>query len=152
MSTIIRDCGEIWSRLFDHRPFLGGEILYFHEEFEVKRSDREITRLLNVLEHVTELRDAQLPNLNASCENNLPTFQRKLDAALSDCSNILDKEDKFNIDASLEVKREVRKSEWKRFQSEMETKYSAIDKSFNDKEKELFEFYTDLEKKLYKSE
>lgn len=29
------DIGVIWSRLFDHRPFLNGEIRYTLHEFEV---------------------------------------------------------------------------------------------------------------------
>jgi hypothetical protein len=30
------DVGEIWTRLFDHRPFLSGEIKFFLKEFEVR--------------------------------------------------------------------------------------------------------------------
>lgn len=32
------EIGEIWSRLFDHRPFLNGEIKYMLKEFEVSNS------------------------------------------------------------------------------------------------------------------
>lgn len=32
------DTGEIWSRLFDHRPFIQGEITFFLREFQVKSS------------------------------------------------------------------------------------------------------------------
>lgn len=49
----------------------------------------------------------------------------------------------------MEVEREVRKSEWERFETEMQAKYASVDRSFDEKEKELCEFYVDLEKKLH---
>ncbi|CAH1639570.1 unnamed protein product [Spodoptera littoralis] len=35
MTELSREIGEIWSRLFDHRPFLNGEIKFMLKEFEV---------------------------------------------------------------------------------------------------------------------
>ncbi|XP_046673309.1 biogenesis of lysosome-related organelles complex 1 subunit 5 [Homalodisca vitripennis] len=149
MNNIIRDCGEIWNRLFDHRPFLNGEILYFQEEFEVKRSDREITKLFEVLEYVTEIRDSQIDKVKTLSETDLSGCQTKLSAALSSCETILNEEQKYNIDANLELKREIREGDWERFQSEMKVKYSNVDHTFNEKEEELSEFYSDLKKKLH---
>lgn len=33
---LFSDVGEIWFRLFDHRPFISGEIKFFLKEFEVR--------------------------------------------------------------------------------------------------------------------
>jgi len=149
MNNVIKDCGEIWNRLFDHRPFLSGEILYFQEEFEVKRNDREVTRLFEVLEHVTEIRETQIDKVKNLSESNLQTYQDKVNSALSKCNAILESEKNYNVDTNLEVKREIRKSEWERFECDMQAKYASVDQTFNEKEKELCEFYVDLEKKLH---
>jgi hypothetical protein len=47
------------------------------------------------------------------------------------------------------VKREIRKSEWERFENELQSKYASVDEKFDQKEKELCEFYVELEKKLH---
>lgn len=38
--NFVLDIGEIWTRLFDHRPFLNGEIRFFLQEFEVKHKNK----------------------------------------------------------------------------------------------------------------
>lgn len=52
-------------------------------------------------------------------------------------------------DKILEVKREIRKSDWEKFQNEMKAKCSNVDSTFDTKEKELNIFYIELEKKLH---
>lgn len=52
-------------------------------------------------------------------------------------------------DKNLEVKREIRKSDWERFQNEMKSKCYNVDTTFDTKEKELNIFYIELEKKLH---
>lgn len=52
-------------------------------------------------------------------------------------------------DKNLEVKREIRKSDWERFQNEMKAKCFNVDTTFDTKEKELNIFYIELEKKLH---
>lgn len=47
------------------------------------------------------------------------------------------------------MKREIRKSEWERFETEMQNKYASVDQTFDKKERELCEFYVDLGKKLH---
>uniref|UniRef100_A0A1B6DE80 Biogenesis of lysosome-related organelles complex 1 subunit 5 n=1 Tax=Clastoptera arizonana TaxID=38151 RepID=A0A1B6DE80_9HEMI len=97
MSNIAKDCGEIWNRLFDHRPFLNGEIKYFIEEFEEKRNDREVSRLFDVLEKVTEIRDTQLDKIKTLSSSKLPTLQTRLNLALEKCQLSLDYEDNNRI-------------------------------------------------------
>lgn len=43
----------------------------------------------------------------------------------------------------------MRKAEWERFINDMSDKCSRVDQEFQDKEKELTEFYADLERKLH---
>ncbi|XP_075237297.1 biogenesis of lysosome-related organelles complex 1 subunit 5-like isoform X2 [Lycorma delicatula] len=148
MSTVVKDCGEIWSRLFDHRPFLSGEIKFFLQEFEEKRSDREVQRLFEILEKVSEVRDSKIDRIK-SATNSLPDLQTQIDLAVSRCETIIQNQNKYNSDLALEAKREIRKAEWEAFLIDIDEKYKKVDLTFGEKEKELREFYKDLERKLH---
>lgn len=50
---------------------------------------------------------------------------------------------------NLSSKREIRDSEWEKFQNEMKNQYINVDETFKEKEQELVAFYSDLEKKLH---
>jgi hypothetical protein len=52
-------------------------------------------------------------------------------------------------DTALTAKRELRKAEWESFIDSMTQKCSKVDATFQEKEEELKEFYSDLEKKLH---
>lgn len=51
-------------------------------------------------------------------------------------------------DTALIAKREIRKADWESFIEDMTQKCSKVDATFQEKEEELKEFYSDLEKKL----
>jgi len=52
-------------------------------------------------------------------------------------------------DTALTARREIRKAEWESFIEDMTQKCSKVDATFQEKEEELKEFYSDLEKKLH---
>lgn len=152
MAAIVKDTGEIWARLFDHRPFLSGEIKFILREFEEKRSDREVEKLFNILEYVTEIRDTQIERVKLISDIHLPTLNANLEVALSMCNRIFEREEAHRSSTSLIAKQEIRKAEWENFIEDMTHRCSKIDAAFDDKGKELKEFYADLEKKLYLSQ
>ncbi|PNF38097.1 hypothetical protein B7P43_G15425, partial [Cryptotermes secundus] len=145
---LFSDVGEIWARLFDHRPFLSGEIKYFLKEFEEKRSDREVERLFQILERVTEIKETQIDRVKLASDIHLPTLNANLEVAVSMCNRILEKEEDHRS-VALTTKRELRKAEWESFIDNMTQKCSKVDATFQEKEEELKEFYADLEKKLH---
>lgn len=57
---VISDTFDVYSRLFNHRPFLQGEARHFVKEFEEKRQDSEVDNIFKTLETVTELRDYEI--------------------------------------------------------------------------------------------
>ncbi|XP_043287830.1 biogenesis of lysosome-related organelles complex 1 subunit 5 isoform X1 [Venturia canescens] len=165
MATVIKDIGEIWSRLFDHRPFVHGEITYFlreleknrvfnksNEKFEFpkeRRGDREVERLFKILEYSTELSQSQLDRAEQLGDCHLPSLKANADVALSMCERILDREEQFYNDTKIQENRERRKVEWQCFINDMSDKCEKVDRTFQEKEEELKEFYIDLEKKLH---
>ncbi|KAK7789587.1 hypothetical protein R5R35_009953 [Gryllus longicercus] len=149
MAAVVKDTGEIWARLFDHRPFLSGEIKFVLNEYEEKRSDREVERLFRILEHVTEIKETQIERVKLVSDIHLPTLNANLEVAVSMCNRILEKEENHRLNTTLIAKQEIRKTEWENFIEDMTHKCGKIDTAFEEKEKELREFYFDLEKKLY---
>ncbi|XP_012284858.1 biogenesis of lysosome-related organelles complex 1 subunit 5 [Orussus abietinus] len=149
MASIIKDTGEIWSRLFDHRPFVQGEITFFLREFQDKRNDREVQHLFKILEFSTELGQNQLDRVEQLGDCHLPSLKANVDVALSMCERVLQREEEFDSETKLNEKRELRKAEWQKFINDMSEKCQKVDETFQEKEKELEEFYADLERKLH---
>ncbi|XP_014205606.1 biogenesis of lysosome-related organelles complex 1 subunit 5 [Copidosoma floridanum] len=149
MAAIIKDTGEIWSRLFDHRPFVHGEVTFFLREFQDRRDDREVSRLFKSLEYSSELGQSQLDRALQLGDEHLPSLKVNVDVAISMCESVLQKECKFDSTSKLEKNRGTRKSEWEKFINDMTDKCAKVDEEFLIKEKELQGFYADLEEKLH---
>ncbi|BES92355.1 Endoplasmic reticulum-based factor for assembly of V-ATPase [Nesidiocoris tenuis] len=149
-SAVFKACSDIWFRLFDHRPFLSGEIKQFVKDFEESRGDQEVARLFDALEWATDVRDSQVDHALGSLPN-LEKINTLLDIANQNCNTVLEHEQDYSVDRALEAKRAARKSEWEKFSFEVDQKYTKIEETFRSKELELTEFYRDLESKLHKS-
>ncbi|KAJ8736518.1 hypothetical protein PYW08_007174 [Mythimna loreyi] len=150
MTELSREIGEVWSRLFDHRPFLNGEIKFMLKEFEEKRGDREVENLFAILEKLTDIKDSQAEKIIKAGETGLPVLKEKLQQAL-----LLSEEVEKNYLEShkayeqrrLEL-REKRQNEWDQFIDDMNFKCQRVDNTFEEKEEELRDLYADLNHKL----
>ncbi|XP_061708589.1 biogenesis of lysosome-related organelles complex 1 subunit 5 isoform X3 [Cydia pomonella] len=142
--------GEVWARLFDHRPFLNGEIKFMLKEFEEKRGDREVENLFFILEKVTDIKDSQVDKIKKGSEAALPVLSEKLNQALQLCERI--ETDYLEVQKTCEQKRaenrEKRQKEWDQFIDDMNFKCQRIDNAFEEKEEELRDLYADLNHKL----
>ncbi|XP_073939026.1 biogenesis of lysosome-related organelles complex 1 subunit 5 isoform X4 [Castor canadensis] len=78
---IIKDLGEIHSRLLDHRPVIQGETRYFVKEFEEKRSLRELRVLENLKNMIHETNEHTLPKCRETMQDNLEEVLQRLQAA-----------------------------------------------------------------------
>ncbi|CAH0405506.1 unnamed protein product [Chilo suppressalis] len=149
MTELSREIGEVWTRLFDHRPFLNGEIKFMLREFEEKRGDREVENLFFILEKVTEIKDSQVEKIKKGSET-LPIFSEKLGQALQLCESITNEYLNVNEEAEKKIteNREKRQKEWDQFIDDMNFKCKRIDNAFEEKEEELRDLYADLNHKL----
>lgn len=150
MTEISREIGEIWSRIFDHRPVINGEIKFMLREFEEKRLDREVENLFGVLEKLTDIKDTHAPRINLLADVGLKSTSDKLESALAFCEDIAtDLETLCKIKSKkLEERRAQRAVEWEQFVTDMIFKCKRIDNAFEEKEEELKDFYADLDHKL----
>ncbi|XP_050671115.1 biogenesis of lysosome-related organelles complex 1 subunit 5 [Leptidea sinapis] len=149
MTELSREIGEIWSRLFDHRPFLNGEIKYMIKEFEEKRGDREVENLFSILENLTDVKDSQVDKIRKSSKV-LPILSEKLQQVLALTDSVEKEYLELQKDCmeKREKNKEKRKKEWDQFIDDMNFKCQRIDNTFEEKEEELRDLYADLNHKL----
>lgn len=172
-SSIFLDIGEVYSRIFDHRPFTSAEIQYFVREFEVrsflqltglcgdscnhlfwghfqeKRNDREVENLFLSLQNTSETKDSGVSKCKVACEGHLDQLQKSLEVALTACQEVSNRVPDPKLQATLEANREDRRKIWSHFVDDMAHKCSRVDHTFEEKEEELRDFYSDLERKLH---
>ncbi|XP_031291082.2 biogenesis of lysosome-related organelles complex 1 subunit 5 isoform X2 [Camelus dromedarius] len=79
--VIIKDLGEIHSRLLDHRPVIQGETRYFVKEFEEKRGLREMRVLENLKNMIHETNEHMLPMCGETMRESLDQVLQRLQAA-----------------------------------------------------------------------
>ncbi|XP_039275416.1 biogenesis of lysosome-related organelles complex 1 subunit 5 [Nilaparvata lugens] len=113
-----------------------------------KRSDREVEKLFKTLETVSEIKDNQIDKVS-SAGKDLQDLKSQLDVAIDRCDSIIDNQSQYDTAKALELKRELRKTEWEAFVVDMDAKLQKVDETFQEKENELKEFYCDLERKLH---
>ncbi|KAK9889950.1 hypothetical protein WA026_008760 [Henosepilachna vigintioctopunctata] len=131
-----RDVKNIWKRLFDHTHFLNGEINLLVNEFELKRQDKEVNELFQIIENLTELKDTQIDKIKV-LDANLSQLNNQLSGSLSTAKELIDLEIKYKEDTTLEEEKNKRKIIWDKFMEDITEQYSQINCSFEEKEKVL---------------
>lgn len=137
----------MYDRLFNHRPFLRGEITHFVKEFESKRGkEKDVENLFKTLELTTELQSSEVAKVEKSCEEHFPTVNANLLVAQSMFNKILDQANNSDLDRALESSRQAREKDWSNFMSDFQNKCEKIDDAYNQKEEALKTHYAKLEK------
>lgn len=149
MTEIFSDIGKIYKRIFDHKPFLSSELNLVVSEFEEKRGDREIENLIETLQTSSELKSNGVKKCSHLIEENLGELKADLEATLKACEDLANREPDPLIYQVLEKNRDTRHRIWEDFTDDMRHKKQRIDITFEEKEEELCEFYSDLERKLH---
>lgn len=117
--------------------------------FQERRNDREIENLFATAQSTTEVKDDSVARCKALCEVQLPVLNSILKNTLRDCERALARKPDLELEVTLEKNRATRKEIWDQFVDDMSHKCSRIDNTFEEKEEELRDFYSDLERKLH---
>ncbi|XP_076361330.1 biogenesis of lysosome-related organelles complex 1 subunit 5 [Tachypleus tridentatus] len=151
IDNVVKDIGEIYARLFDHRPFVQGEINFFLKEFEEKRNDREIEQLFEILENVTEIRETQLDKAQRQGDTRLCNLTGNLEVALQMCSKIVEREEETSdrVRRTADILEREERKEWEAFLKDIQDKNNLVDQAFVEKENELRNYYRELEEKMH---
>ncbi|XP_033164585.1 biogenesis of lysosome-related organelles complex 1 subunit 5 isoform X2 [Drosophila mauritiana] len=148
ISQVGRELYKVPLRILDHRVFVNGEIEAFLENFEVRRNDSEVEKLFQVTETVGSLK-YDLSRCSAtgsgSGAENLAQLDTEVTHLLDGVNALLAKAKASTRLQETRLAREQRRAE---FLTNLEHGYRRIENSFEEKEEEIAELYSDLQLKL----
>uniref|UniRef100_A0A8D0GJC3 Biogenesis of lysosome-related organelles complex 1 subunit 5 n=1 Tax=Sphenodon punctatus TaxID=8508 RepID=A0A8D0GJC3_SPHPU len=150
--AIIKDVGEIHSRLLDHRPIIQGEIRYFVKEFEEKRGLREGRVLENLKNIILETNYQTLPKCEQVLHGSLKEALGRLQAANDKIHTLQQREQEAR---ELQVGKllageQQRMANWEAFMQEQHNKRTEVDEEHRKAMERLKEQYAEMEKDLAK--
>ncbi|XP_003272297.2 biogenesis of lysosome-related organelles complex 1 subunit 5 [Nomascus leucogenys] len=149
---IIKDLGEIHSRLLDHRPVIQGETRYFVKEFEEKRGLREMRVLENLKNMIHETNEHALPKCRDTMRDNLSQVLQRLQAANDSVCRLQQREQeqkKIHSD-HLVASEKQHMLQWDNFMKEQPNKRAEVDEEHRKAMERLKEQYAEMEKDLTK--
>nr|XP_054346836.1 biogenesis of lysosome-related organelles complex 1 subunit 5 [Pongo pygmaeus] len=149
---IIKDFGEIHSRLLDHRPVIQGETRYFVKEFEEKRGLREMRVLENLKNMIHETNEHTLPKCRDTMRDNLSQVLQRLQAANDSVCRLQQREQerkKIHSD-HLVASEKQQMLQWDNFMKEQPNKRAEVDEEHRKAMERLKEQYAEMEKDLAK--
>ncbi|KAM3929707.1 biogenesis of lysosome-related organelles complex 1 subunit 5 [Leptodactylus fuscus] len=148
---IIKDVGEIHSRLLDHRPIIQGETRYFIKEFEEKRGHREMRVLENVKNSISETSDHVLPKCSDVMQDQFGLVLKSLETANLTIHRLQQREqDNEKTNTAAKGRLERFHSQREEFMKEQERRRFAIDEEHNKAVLRLKEQYAQMDSELSK--
>ncbi|KAM8966958.1 biogenesis of lysosome-related organelles complex 1 subunit 5 [Pelodytes ibericus] len=141
---IIKDVGEIHSRLLDHRPVIQGETRYFIKEFEEKRGYREMRVLGNVNTSISEANEQTLPQCTDLMQDQLGAALKKLETGNHTISRLQQSEQENAKRNATKRSGETLRTHWEIFMKEQEQKRLAVDEEHRKAVIRLKEQYTEM--------
>jgi len=145
INKVCQDTNDIYSRLFDHRPFLNGEIHSFLREFEDKKGNRDIEALLKCHQKLTELNDT-LSHFPENFKDTVKNFQEQVAETTVRVQTICIP--KVIEDNKLAESKEIRQNKWQVFLDQNTSKLWEVENLAKEKELEYRQHYAELEEKL----
>ncbi|KAM4834611.1 biogenesis of lysosome-related organelles complex 1 subunit 5 [Thomomys bottae] len=149
---IIKDLGEIHSRLLDHRPVIQGETRYFVKEFEEKRNLRELRVLENLKNMIHETKEHTLPRCRDTMNDNLEEVLQRLQAANEAVCRLEQREQerKKMYQDHLVSSEKQHVLQWEDFMKEQPYRLAQVEEEHRRAMKRLKEQYAEMEKDLTK--
>ncbi|CAD6994971.1 biogenesis of lysosome-related organelles complex 1 subunit 5 [Ceratitis capitata] len=144
-----RDLLNVEHRILDHRPFVNGEINHFLNEFELKRNEIEVETLFKVTETVGDLKYDLLERCLSLSTTHLKELGQEVDNLFLGIEQFLSKAQLPKEQSeTLTKSRENRVLKRDSFLLDLNHRYDRVKNSFEEKEEEIDELYSDLQVKL----
>lgn len=145
--SVIKNCTDIWSRLFDHKSFVDAELNSFIKEFQESRQDKEVENLLDSLNVNCEIKN-EYNKIFSSGNVTSQLLTEKVDICLAQAQKIL-KSNKTEISKRvLEIRKQQREKKWRQLKRNMEPKYLEADIQFIKQQETVKKFYEEQQNKL----
>lgn len=150
MDKIVKDVGDIQSRLLDHRPIINAETRFFVREFEEKRGHRESRLLDNLNKSVTETNEQLQHTALETIKQQLSDVIARLGAANHMAQKIQQRELEGQQSSQLQESMEHLKDEWAEFLKEQQRLKDEVDEEQAKAVGELSAKYNEMKKDLEK--
>ncbi|XP_048873447.1 biogenesis of lysosome-related organelles complex 1 subunit 5 isoform X2 [Brienomyrus brachyistius] len=150
MDRIIKDVGDIQSRLTDHRPVIQGEIRYFVREFEEKRGFRDGRLLENLCRTVLEATDQTMPECSEALQLHLPDVLTRLEMANHMAQRVQQRELEAQESPRLQLCMDRHRQEWEEFMKEQTLLKEQVDEEHAKAVGRLSAQYSEMKKELTK--
>ncbi|XP_020781378.1 biogenesis of lysosome-related organelles complex 1 subunit 5 [Boleophthalmus pectinirostris] len=150
MDKVIKDVGDIQSRLLDHRPIINAETRYFVREFEEKRGHRESRLLDNLNKSVTETNEQLQNSSSEDIKQQLADVIAQLGAANHVAQRIQQRELEGQQNKQLKENMEYLKEEWAEFLKEQQRLKEEVDEDHAKAVGEISAKYNEMKKDLDK--
>lgn len=150
MDKIVKDVGDIQSRLLDHRPVVNAEIRYFVREFEEKRGHRENRVLENLNKMVLETNEQMLPLSIEATNQQLSNVIKRLEAANHMVERVQQRELEAQKSSQAQASVEQLKDEWAEFLKEQQRLKEEVDEEHAKAVGRLSSQYSEKKKDLDK--
>uniref|UniRef100_A0A6I8SXG4 Biogenesis of lysosome-related organelles complex 1 subunit 5 n=1 Tax=Xenopus tropicalis TaxID=8364 RepID=A0A6I8SXG4_XENTR len=147
---IIKDIGEIHSRLLDHRPVIQGETRYFIKEFEEKRGLREMRVLENLRNSISETNEHDLPKCTDVMQDQLASVLKKLETANHTIHRLQQRELETAKEIASRAGDQMMRAHWEPFMKEQEQRRRTVDEEHRKAVMRLKDQYVTMEKELSK--
>ncbi|XP_039947698.1 biogenesis of lysosome-related organelles complex 1 subunit 5 [Bactrocera neohumeralis] len=149
LSQLGRDLSTAEQRILDHRAFVNGEINNFLNEFELKRNEAEVETLFKVTEIIGDVKYDLYERCIILSTSHLETLNQEVNNLLVGVEGFLNKvELQKQPNEYLIQSRKDREHKRANFLIDLEHKYERVKNSFEEKEEEIDELYSDLQVKL----
>lgn len=150
MDKVVKDVGDIQSRLLDHRPIINAETRYFVREFEEKRGHRESRLLDNLNKSVTETNEQLQNSSSEDIKQQLSDVIARLGAANHVAQRIQQREQAAQQGTQLQESMEHLKQEWAEFLKEQQRLKEEVDEDHAKAVGEISAKYNEMKKDLEK--
>ncbi|XP_023661855.1 biogenesis of lysosome-related organelles complex 1 subunit 5 [Paramormyrops kingsleyae] len=150
MERIIKDVGDIQSRLTDHRPVIQGEIRYFVREFEEKRGFRDGRLLENLCRTVLEATDQTMPECSEALQLHLPDVLTRLEMANHLAQRVQQRELEAQESPRLQLCMDRHRQDWEGFTKEQTLLKEQVDEEHAKAVGRLSAQYGEMKKELAK--
>ena len=112
---LIRDVGDVYSKLFNHHGPIQREVNFYIQEFETKRKDREVSRLNQASVNCGHI-ESLLPEVESLSKEHIQTVLDRTENAVQHANAMIDnKLPEENVE-KVEERRIRMENEWKLFE------------------------------------
>ena len=112
---LIRDVGDVYSKLFNHHGPIQREVNFYIQEFETKRKDREVSRLNQASVNCGHI-ESLLPEVESLSKEHIQTVLDRTENAVQHANAMIDNKLPEENFEKVEERRIRMENEWKLFE------------------------------------